>query len=187
MSSASQKVRWLLAAALLVALSAAVPPASAQQHAVADSPLLVEASLAAIIGATESVEPAPPPRAASPEMPRPGWPRTALAPAQSDRPLVLPALYVTFGALQALDAHSTLRALDRGQVEGNPVMRGIASQPAAVVGIKAATTAGTIFLTEKLSRRHRTAAIVLMVALNAGYLAVVSHNYRRAGAAASAR
>jgi hypothetical protein len=174
----------VLALVVLVVL-AGVSPARAQQHATADSPLLVEASLAAIIGASDDLEPQPPPAPAPFELPR-QW-RAAQAPSRTDRPLVLPALYVSFGALQALDAHSTLRALERGQVEGNPVMRGIASQPAAVVGVKAATTAGTIFLTEKLWRRHRTAAIVLMVAVNAGYAAVVAHNYRRGTAAATAR
>ena len=183
----SQNARWsvaaLLAAVLLVAAPAAV---FAQQHAIADAPLLVDASLAAILGATETIQPEPPPRIPAFDLPR-EWRRISRDSLRTDRPGVLPALYVSFGALQALDAHSTLRALDRGQAEGNPVMRGIVSQPAAVVGLKAATTAGTILLTEKLWRRHRTAAIVLMVAVNAGYLAIVTHNYRRAGASATAR
>jgi hypothetical protein len=182
--SSRPAVRFTAAVLALVALAGA-SPAMAQQHTAVDSPLLVEASLAAIIGATDDLEPQAPPAPAPFELPR-QW-RAAEAPSRTDRPRVLPALYVSFGALQALDAHSTLRALGRGQVEGNPVMRGIAAQPAAVVGVKAATAAGTIFLTEKLWRRHRTAAIVLMVALNAGYAAVVAHNYRRGTAAAAVR
>jgi hypothetical protein len=31
-----------------------------------------------------------------------------------------------------------------------------------------------------LWRKHRVAAVVLMVAANAGYVAVVAHNYRQA-------
>ena len=183
----SPNARWPAAAMLaLVVLVAAPAPVRAQPHAMADAPLLVDASLAAILGATETVLPEPPPRAPAFDLP-PAWRRAAQDPPRADRPVVLPALYVSFSALQALDAHSTLRALDRGQAEGNPLMRGIVSQPAAVVGIKAATAAGTIFLTEKLWRRHRTAAIVLMVAVNAGYLAIVTHNYRRAGASAPGR
>jgi hypothetical protein len=170
----------------LVLLAAAPARVWAQPHGTGDAPLLVEASLAAILGATEAIVPEPPPRTPALDLPR-EWRRISQDPPRADRPLVLPALYVSFGALQALDAHSTLRALDRGQAEGNPLMRGIVSQPAAVVGIKAATTAGTIYLTEKLWRRHRTAAIVLMVAVNAGYLAIVTHNYRRAGASVTVR
>ena len=120
------------AAVLTVVAFAGASPATAQPHAV-DSPLLIEASLAAIIGATENLEPQPPPAPAPFELPR-QW-RAPQAPSRTDRPRVLPALYVSFGALQALDAHSTLRALERGRVEGNPVMRGIVSQPAAVVGV----------------------------------------------------
>ena len=180
-----QSAARVTAAVLALVGLAGASSATAQQHALADSPLLVEASLAAIIGAIDDLEPQPPPAPPTFELPR-AWP-AAREPSRTDRPLALPALYASFGVLQALDAHSTLRALDRGQMEGNPVMRGIASQPAAVVGIKAATTAGTIFLTEKLWRRHRTAAIVLMVALNAGYAAVVAHNYRRGTAAAAVR
>src|SRR5262245_8282820 len=33
------------------------------------------------------------------------------------------ALYATYGTLQALDVHSTLKALDNGGTEGNPLVR----------------------------------------------------------------
>lgn len=91
----------------------------------------------------------------------------------------LPALYVGFGVLQALDAHSTLRAVEGGHRERNPVVAPLAHRPGAMVGLKAATTAGTIYLAHRLGRRNRVAAIVLMVAMNSAYGAIVAANYGR--------
>jgi hypothetical protein len=92
----------------------------------------------------------------------------------------LTPLYVSFGALQALDAHSTLRAVRAGQSEANPFVAPFAQRPALMIGVKAAATAGTIAITEKLWRRHRVAAVTLMIAANVGYAAIVAHNYRQA-------
>jgi hypothetical protein len=110
---------------------------------------------------------------------------TAIVPAErevakhapSDRRILLP-LYVSFGALQMLDAHSTLRAIDAGGTEQNPLMRGVASHPAALVALKAGVAASTIVLAEKVRGRSRVGAIVLMAALNSVYTAVVVHNYQ---------
>jgi hypothetical protein len=44
---------------------------------------------------------------------------------------------------------------------------------------KAATTTAMILVVEKLRRRHRGAAIGLMVATNVAYVMVVAHNYGR--------
>jgi len=98
--------------------------------------------------------------------------------AQSDRPKSLIPLYVSFAALQALDAHSTLQAIDNGHGEGNPLVGTFTTTPGAMVGLKLASTAGTIYLTERLWRKHRGAAIALMIAVNGAYAAVVAHNYR---------
>jgi len=95
----------------------------------------------------------------------------------SGRGVLLP-LYISFAGLQALDVHSTLRALDAGGTEGNPLMRGIADHPAALVAMKAGVTASTILLTEKLRVKNRVGAIVMMAALNSAYAMVVVHNYR---------
>jgi uncharacterized protein DUF5658 len=102
------------------------------------------------------------------------WP----TPSQSSRPKSLLPLYVSFAALQALDAHSTLQAIDNGHGERNPVVGTFTSTPGAMVGLKLASTAGTIYLTERLWRKHRGAAIALMIAVNGAYAAVVAHNYR---------
>jgi hypothetical protein len=91
---------------------------------------------------------------------------------------VLPALYAGLGTLQALDAHSTLRAVSIGFAERNPIMRWTAEHPAALVAVKAAATAGTIVVAERIRRKHPKRAIAFIAAVNAGYALVVIHNYR---------
>jgi hypothetical protein len=100
------------------------------------------------------------------------------APPSSDRPRALVPLYVSFATLQALDVHSTSRALDAGAGEANPLMRGVAHRPAALLAVKAGGAASAIWLAHKLSKRSRTGAIVLMAAVNSAYAMVVAHNYR---------
>ena len=99
------------------------------------------------------------------------------APTQSSRGVLLP-LYASFAALQALDAHSTLRALDAGATEANPLMGGLSRTPAALLAVKAGIAASTIYLVEKVRSRSRGAAIALMAALNSLYATIVAHNYR---------
>jgi hypothetical protein len=97
---------------------------------------------------------------------------------QQDRPAALMPLYASFIALQGMDVHSTTRGLSRGAVEANPFMKDIAGNPGALIAVKAASTAGIIFGVEKLRKKNRTAAIAVMLALNAGTAYVVQHNYR---------
>ncbi|HEX7084760.1 MAG TPA: DUF5658 family protein [Vicinamibacterales bacterium] len=97
------------------------------------------------------------------------------------RPAPLVPLYVSFVALQGLDLHSTHAALDRGHTEANPVMAPFVRNRGAALAFKAATTGATIFAVERLwKKNHRVAAVVTMVAANAAYALIVSHNYRTA-------
>jgi hypothetical protein len=96
----------------------------------------------------------------------------------TDRPAILPALYVSMAALQALDAHSTMAALGRGGREANPVMRGVAGNRGAMLAVKAGVAGSTILLAEKMWKRNRVAAIAMMAIVNAIDAAVVAHNYR---------
>jgi hypothetical protein len=89
----------------------------------------------------------------------------------------LTAMYVTFGALQVADIHSTSRALSNGAVEGNPAMRAVVGNRAAFIAVKAAGGATTILVSEKLRKKHPVAAFVLMASLNGFLAAVVAHNY----------
>ena len=87
-------------------------------------------------------------------------------------------LYASFGALQGLDVHSTLRAIDRGGREANQFMAPMTERPAVFMAIKAGSTAGILYLTERVRRRSPTAAIVMMTAFNSAYAVVVANNYR---------
>jgi hypothetical protein len=121
--------------------------------------------------------PAAPMEAAAPEASAP-VPVSAPGFSRIQRPGLLPALYAANVALQALDAHSTLSAIGNGAQEANPVMRGVVGNRGALLAVKAGAAAGTIFIAEKLWRRNRVGAIVLMTVVNGVTAAVVAHNYR---------
>jgi len=146
-------------AAVVLLCSLGIPsPAVAQETA---PQLLREAPDAA---ARQSVESAQPPQMT-----------TDLV---AERPPALLPLYVSFVTLQALDAHSTRYALDRGAVEANPLMKGLAANEVGLLAIKAAGTAGVILASERMWKRNRAAAVVFMIASNSAMAWVVQHNYR---------
>ena len=88
------------------------------------------------------------------------------------------SLYSSFIALQALDAHSTIRALDRGARETNPVIAPFADNTAALIALKAGTAVGVVYMTERVRRHNRVASIVIMAAANSAYATIVARNYR---------
>ena len=88
------------------------------------------------------------------------------------------SLYVSFAALQVMDAVSTRRALANGAREANPLMAGLARNSGAMFAVKAGTAAATTFFAERLARKHPRRATILMAVLNTAYAAVVAHNYR---------
>lgn len=145
-----------IAAALVVLLG--VPTSSRAQELLAPSGDGVEAS-----------EQAPTPVSAAP----------AIAVRSAERrPAALLPLYASFVTLQVLDIHSTRYALDRGAVEGNPAVKGLTGSTAGMAAVKAAGTAGVIFVSEKLRTKNKAAAIGLMIASNSMMTWVVQHNYR---------
>lgn len=87
------------------------------------------------------------------------------------------SLYAGFVAMQALDVHSTLRALDAGHKEANPLMRWATTSPVALVSFKAAATAGTVLVIERVRKKHPMRAVFLMAAVDSAYAFVVAHNY----------
>jgi len=94
------------------------------------------------------------------------------------RPAALVPLYVSFAALQALDTASTMRALNRGGTEANPLVAPVVGSPAAFIGAKAAASALAIVASERLWKDHRAMAIATMIGMNVGYSLVVAHNVR---------
>lgn len=105
-------------------------------------------------------------------------PRSESRPERARRTPFLIGLYATQVALQALDAESTLRAIQSGKGrEGNPVISPFASNPAALVGFKMGATSALILNLDRLHRNHPRAATIALLAIDAGYAFVVQHNY----------
>jgi len=97
--------------------------------------------------------------------------------ASGSRGLVLPALYVSLGGLQAYDGYSTLTGLRRGAVETNGVMKNVVGNQAAMWAMKAGVTTGSIVVAERLWKQNRrVAAIATMVATNGLMAVVAAHN-----------
>jgi hypothetical protein len=138
----------------------------------------------ALAGAPQAGLIAPGARPFEPGPQAPGSPAQAAEPAapRSDRTsrLLVP-LYVSFAALQGLDVHSTLTALDRGARETNPVMGVFVDRPVAFVALKAGTAAGILFMAERVRRHSPLAAVLMMAAVNSAYATVVANNYRVVG------
>jgi hypothetical protein len=94
------------------------------------------------------------------------------------RPVTLTALYGTYASIQALDVVSTHRAIANGAQERNPLMRG--GSVGTMIAVKAATGAATIFFAERMWKKNRVGAVIVMAALNGASAAIVARNQRNA-------
>ena len=101
----------------------------------------------------------------------------ARSPGTTTRGPLFAALEASYIGLQALDVASTLSALDKGYVEGNPLMRGLTAHPAALIAVKAAATGGTVLLARRIAGRNRMAGILLTAALDGAYSYIVARNF----------
>jgi hypothetical protein len=99
---------------------------------------------------------------------------------RSGRPAALPAMYVGLAAMHAMDFYSTRRALENGAAEGNPLMRGVAGNSGAMLAVKAASAAASIYLTERTWKKNRKGAVVMMAVVNGVTAAVVARNVSHA-------
>jgi hypothetical protein len=107
-------------------------------------------------------------------------PKLSVPEPQVKRPVLLPALYVSLGVMQAWDAHSTSAALKAGAREANPTAAPFAGNRGSMLGLKAVTTASTIFFAERMWKKNRTGAIVMMAVINGATAAVAMHNMNNA-------
>jgi len=109
--------------------------------------------------------------------PKAGAPRIEITVPQATRPSALPAMYASLAGLQAFDGYTTLRGVRAGATETNPLVGGLASQPAAFWTVKALSTITTIYFAEQLWRQHkRKQAIMTMVVANGVMGAVAARN-----------
>ena len=97
-----------------------------------------------------------------------------------ERPAILPALYVTLGAMQAWDIYSTRAAISAGAREANPAASPFSRHTGSMLGLKAATTAGTIFFAERMWKKNKVGAVIMLIAINGATAAVSMNNTRNA-------
>jgi hypothetical protein len=98
----------------------------------------------------------------------------------SGRPGALPLMYGTLGVLQGLDIYSTRRALGGGAHEANPLMRPAAGSSGTMLAAKVLSTAGTIYFAERMWKKNRTGAVLLMAVINGATGAIAMRNMRNA-------
>jgi hypothetical protein len=91
---------------------------------------------------------------------------------------LLTSLQAATVVTQMLDVHSTMQATKLGAVEANPMMGGLVQNRAAFIGVKAAMGAGLVYVTHRLAKDNKVAAIVASAAINSAYLMIARHNYR---------
>lgn len=94
------------------------------------------------------------------------------------RPAALTGLYVGLAGLQVYDAVSTMRGLSLGAREANPIMQGAVHNSAMFWSIKAAATAVPMVLAEKMWKKNRVGAVVMMAVANSVAAVVASNNAR---------
>jgi hypothetical protein len=92
------------------------------------------------------------------------------------RPAALATLYGTYGALQALDVVTSRRAIAAGAQERNPLMKD--GNMTAMIAVKAAAGASTIYFAERMWKKNRVGAVIVMAALNGATAAIVTRNQR---------
>ena len=114
--------------------------------------------------------------APAPEAPVERW----MVDRKVSRPAAVTVMYGTLGALQALDAYSTRRALANGAAEVNPILKDAAGNRGAMVAAKVLSTASSIYFAERVWKKNRKAAVVLMAVVNGVTGAVVARNLRNA-------
>lgn len=159
---------------VILCIGTAALPARAQTFsesrsavsAVGDAQLLPSVQLLAPVLATPPRPPLPPDRPAT------------------DSSRTLTSLQISFGALQVLDVFSTVRGVNHGMSEANPLMRGLVRHPVAMAAVKGGAAATTIFLVRHVARKNRVAGIAIMAAVNTALSVVVVRNLRSPGGGA---
>ena len=96
------------------------------------------------------------------------------------RPAAVKIMYGSLAALQALDVYSTYRSLDSGAAEVNPIVKKAVGNQAAMIAVKAMSTAGSTYFAERAWKKNRKGAVVLMAIVNGVTAAVVARNLNNA-------
>jgi hypothetical protein len=95
------------------------------------------------------------------------------------------AMMVTYGTtflVQMYDARTTIRAIDAGAREVNPLLAPFSTESQAIVAMGLVRATVIDLALRSIAHHNRWAAVVTGAALNSGYLMVASHNNRVAQA-----
>jgi len=96
--------------------------------------------------------------------------------ASEPRGPALPSLYATLIGLQAYDGYSTNRGLKNGASEANAVFGPLSRNPAAVWAVKGGTAFASIYVAERLWRKHRRGQAIAVMVVSNGVMAAVAAN-----------
>jgi hypothetical protein len=91
---------------------------------------------------------------------------------------VLRALYVSTPIVQAVDGFSTMKVVQLGGREQNPLMAPIVSSPAAFAATRATIAFGEIYMAHGLAKHNRFLAIGALAGLNVAYALFAAHNFK---------
>ncbi len=146
-----------LVGVLCLALLSFAAPAKAQDEAQQDAQLMKDGTLVAFLLDV--------PLFVIGEVPR------------GPRPAALPVLYVSFIGLEVYDGYSTSTGVARGAAESNPLLRAAVEKPIALWAVKSVAAVASIYMAERLWKRHRRGqAIAVMVTSNVLMAAVAASN-----------
>src|SRR5262245_61770313 len=90
---------------------------------------------------------------------------------------LLKGLYVATPVVQALDVISTMRVMNLGGRELNPLMAPIVSNDAAFVLTKSTIAFGEVYLARRMAKRNKFAVIGALAGLNVAYALFAAHNF----------
>lgn len=90
------------------------------------------------------------------------------------RPPILTPLYVGYASLQMLDGYVTRTGVAQGAAETNPLLAGLTGNAAAMWGIKGGATFASIYVAERLWRKHRRGEAIAVMIISNGVLAAVA-------------
>lgn len=162
--------RRLLVGAVFAALSL---PSISKAQTLADN-VSVAPTPAVIASWTQPVRMAEEQFAGALQLPRP----TALnATTKIASRTLMTSLYATTATMQLLDVDSTMKSMNRGAIESNPLMSGLVSNRAAFLATKAGVAAATIYAASRIAKNNKVAAALTLVALNSAYAMIVRNNY----------
>ena len=91
---------------------------------------------------------------------------------------VLLSLYGSLAVLNAADVVTTRKVMARGGREMNPFMQEAAGNTMMMSGVKLATTAATVVMIDRISKKNRRAGVISAIVANGLMAAVVAHNLR---------